>query len=67
MQISSWIISEHLVENQILKILNQYFEYLGSTTLYWATPFKIYTPPVEDFATVYHRGSVNFQMHLPRE
>ena len=26
----------------------------------WTTPFKILTPSVEDF----HRGIVNFQMHL---
>ena len=32
---------------------------------YWATPFKIYTPPVEDFWKVYHRWCVNFQMYLP--
>ena len=31
---------------------------------HWTTPFKIHTPPVEDFGKVYHRGSVNFQMHL---
>ena len=30
----------------------------------WATPFKIHTPSVEDFGKVYHRVSVNFQMHL---
>ena len=22
----------------------------------WATPFKIHTPPVEDFEKLYHRG-----------
>ena len=32
--------------------------------LKWATPFKIHKPPVEDFWKVYHRGGVNFQMHL---
>ena len=33
--------------------------------LYWATPFKILIPPVEDFGKVNHWGSVNFQMQLP--
>ena len=28
-----------------------------------ATPFKINTPPVENFGKVCHRGGVNFQMH----
>ena len=31
----------------------------------WATPFKILSPPGEDFGKVYHSWSVNFQMHLP--
>ena len=30
-----------------------------------ATPFKIHTPPVEEYGKVYPRGSVNFQIHLP--
>ena len=25
-------------------------------SFYWVTPFKIHTPPVEDFGKVYHRG-----------
>ena len=29
------------------------------------TPFEIHKLPEEDFGKVYHRGSVNFQMHLP--
>ena len=29
------------------------------------TPFKIHTPLVEDFGQVFHRGSVNLQIHLP--
>ena len=33
--------------------------------VHWDTPFKIYTPPGEDFGKVYHRGGVNFQMHQP--
>ena len=28
---------------------------------HWATPFKIHTPPVEDFDKVYHRGVWIFQ------
>ena len=30
----------------------------------WATLFIIHTPPVEDFGKVFHKGGVNFQMHL---
>ena len=33
--------------------------------VHWATPFKIHTPPVEDFGYVYLGGGVNFQMKLP--
>ena len=33
--------------------------------VYWATPFKIHAPPVEDFEKVYHKGGMNFQMHPP--
>ena len=31
---------------------------------YWATPFKIHTPPVEDFGKVYHSGSISSQMRF---
>ena len=31
----------------------------------WATPFKIHTPPVEDFVKVDYMEGVNFQIHLP--
>ena len=30
----------------------------------WATPFKIHTPPVENFGKC-TMGSVNFQTHVP--
>ena len=30
-----------------------------------ATPFKIHTPPVEDFWKLYHKGRVNFQIYIP--
>ena len=29
------------------------------STFYWATPFKLHTPPVEDFGKVAYIGSVN--------
>ena len=32
---------------------------LHGKSLYWATPFKIHTPPVEDLRYMLHRGSVN--------
>ena len=32
---------------------------------YRVTLSKIHTPPVEDFGKMYHRGSVNFQVHIP--
>ena len=31
---------------------------------YWATPFKIHTPAVEDFGRVYHSGGINSQMRF---
>ena len=36
-----------------------------TSEMLWATPIKIHAPPVEDVEKVYHRGSVNFQIHLP--
>jgi hypothetical protein len=29
--------------------------------MYWAIPFVIYTPPVEDLDKIFHRGSVDFK------
>ena len=42
-----------LAENRFLPILS----------VYWAAPFKIHTPNVEDFGQVHQMGSGNFQMH----
>ena len=36
----------------------------GEYLMPWAIPFKIHTPPVEDFGKVYHSGSMNFHMRL---
>ena len=30
----------------------------------WVAPVDIHTPPVEEFENVYHKWSVNFQMHV---
>ena len=37
----------------------------GRGSRYWATPFKLHTPPVEDFGKVGQMGSGNFQLHPP--
>ena len=31
----------------------------------WATPSEFHIPIVGDFGKVYHRGGMNFKMHLP--
>ena len=58
-------IDEYLVSHLPGIIYSLYDFKLAVTSVQWATPFKIHTPPMEEFGKVHHRGSVNFQIHLP--
>ena len=48
----------------MIQTLNYYY-ISWCKNIEWATPYKIYTPPVEDFGKVQNRGGVYFYMHLP--